>query len=276
MPGSAFRPPSPRTPTSAGCADRPAIYPGRPPRTAGPPLARAGRRKRQAGPPVRVGCLSRAPSCPRAGSARATTMPRRAGAGCASRARWRSCGPDSPAVRAGNRNAHRLMTCWARRRGGKPRRPATPCSVMTTWTSCSVWPAWLTMAVMQEIAPPLTADGVRNMRCGTSTSSSRRTRLSWTRRGDRMTSAPRSSSGCSAPRPIAGPGVKAPWPGNEPQHDDGTAMAMAGDDRCAARCVSLTSPPPGERPGTGAGRGDRATNPRTQAHAPGAERNDHR
>ena len=35
MPGSAFRPPSPRTPTSAGCADRPAIYPGRPPQTTG-------------------------------------------------------------------------------------------------------------------------------------------------------------------------------------------------------------------------------------------------
>ncbi len=41
-------------------------------------------------------------------------------------------------------------------------------------------------------------------------------------------------------------------------------MAMAGDDGCAARCVSLTSPPAGERPGTGAGRGDRATNPRTR------------
>ena len=31
MPGSAFRPPSPPTLTSAGCRDRPAIYSGRPP-----------------------------------------------------------------------------------------------------------------------------------------------------------------------------------------------------------------------------------------------------
>ena len=84
MPGSACRPPTPPTPTSAGCADRPAIYPGRPPRRTGPatgpgrPLQTTGR------PPVRVGCLSRPASCPRAGSAHATTMPRRAGAGCAS------------------------------------------------------------------------------------------------------------------------------------------------------------------------------------------------
>ena len=46
MPGSAFRPPSPPTLTSAGCRDRPAIYSGRPPRMTArrllPELAKAG------------------------------------------------------------------------------------------------------------------------------------------------------------------------------------------------------------------------------------------
>src|ERR1700734_1600951 len=35
------------------------------------------------------------------------------------------------------------MICWARSRGGKPRRSAMPCSVMMTCTSCSVWSTWL-------------------------------------------------------------------------------------------------------------------------------------
>ena len=36
MPGSACRPPTPPTPTSAGCTDRPAIHPGRRVRRGGP------------------------------------------------------------------------------------------------------------------------------------------------------------------------------------------------------------------------------------------------
>jgi ferritin-like protein len=70
--------------------------------------------------------------------------------------------------------------------------------------------------------------------------------------------------------------VTAALAGNKPQHDDRTAMAMAGDDGCADRRASLTPRPAAERPGPGAGRGDRAASPRTRAHPPGAEHHDHR
>ena len=56
------------------------------------------------------------------------------------------------------------MTCWARRRGGKPRRSARPCSVTMTWVSRSVWSTWLTIGTMHEIAPPLAVDGERNIK----------------------------------------------------------------------------------------------------------------
>ena len=66
--------------------------------------------------------------------------------------------------------------------------------------------------------------------------------------GTRRRGASRSWSSRSPPRPIAGPTPRLPWPGNEPQHDDAKqAMAMAGDDGCAARRASLTSPPAGEQ-----------------------------
>ena len=53
------------------------------------------------------------------------------------------------------------MIVRARCLGERPRRSASPCSVTTTCTSCSVWSTCETIGTMQEMSPPLAVDGVR-------------------------------------------------------------------------------------------------------------------
>ena len=51
------------------------------------------------------------------------------------------------------------MMALARSAGALPRRSATPCSVMMTWTECSLLSRWLTIGTMVLILPPLAVEG---------------------------------------------------------------------------------------------------------------------
>jgi hypothetical protein len=159
MPGSACRPPNPRTPTSADCADRPATYPGRPPRMTGPPLVQAGRRKRQAGHAL--------------------------------------LDDDDVDV------VLRVVGMTDHGHDARDR-------------------------------PALDGRRVRNTRCGhlDIIITAYQAFLDKVRGRDDVSSA--LVVGLPGAKTHRRADVKAPWPGNEPQHDDGTAMAMAGDDGCAA------------------------------------------
>src|SRR5215831_11047569 len=55
------------------------------------------------------------------------------------------------------------MISLARWRGERPRRSASPRSVTTTWTSCSVWSTCETMGTMVEIVPFCAVEGAMKM-----------------------------------------------------------------------------------------------------------------